>query len=81
VESRVGVIDNAGNRILRFGTWGNRDSMGGLKGDLVPTKDVPMACPTSVDATDDYIYVSDTNNTRLLRLKKTFAAAQTCPIR
>jgi len=81
VESRVGVIDNQGNRILSFGTWGNRDSMGGLEGDLVPTKDVPMTCPTSVDTTDDYIYVSDTNNTRLLRLKKTFAAAETVGIK
>ena len=70
--SRVIVIDNEGNRILGFGTWGNRDSMGGLRGDLVPTKDIPMAFPNSVDATDDYIYVSDMVNLRLLRIKKTF---------
>ena len=81
VESRVGIIDNEGNRILSFGTWGNRDSMGGLKGDLVPTKDVPMACPNSVDATDDYIYVSDMNNVRLLRLVKTFAAEETAEVK
>jgi NHL repeat len=81
VTSRVSIIDNQGNRILSFGTWGNRDSMGGLKGDLVPTKDIPMACPNSVDATDDYIYVADMNNIRLLRLKKTFAAAKTCKVR
>jgi len=74
IECRVGVIDNNGNHITRFGTYGNRDSMGGLKGDLVPTKDVPMSCPNSVDATDDYIYVSDMNNIRLLRLAKTFSA-------
>ena len=72
VRSRVSVIDNEGNRILSFGTWGNRDSMGGLKGDLVPTRDVPMACPNSVDATDDHIYVADMNNVRLLRLAKKF---------
>jgi DNA-binding beta-propeller fold protein YncE len=80
VRSRVSVIDNQGNQILSFGTWGNRDSMGGLKGDLVPTKDVPMACPNSVDATDDYIYVSDMNNIRLLRLAKTFSAEKTVQI-
>ena len=81
VESRVGVIDNEGNAVLAFGTWGNRDSMGGLEGDLVPTGDIPMACPTSVDATDDHIFVSDTNNVRLLRLAKTFAATETVGIK
>ncbi|MFO7900369.1 MAG: hypothetical protein R6V58_15075, partial [Planctomycetota bacterium] len=74
---RVSVIDNAGNTILRFGTYGNRDSMCGLEGDIVPTKGVPMAWPNSVDATDDHIYVSDIVNIRLLRLAKTFAASET----
>ena len=72
LEPRVSVIDNEGNAILAFGTYGNRDSMGGLSGDLVPTKDVPMVWPNSVDATDDYIYVSDIVNIRLLRLAKKF---------
>jgi DNA-binding beta-propeller fold protein YncE len=81
LEPRVTLIDNAGNEILRFGTYGNRDSMGGLEGDPVPTRDVPMAWPSSVDATDDYVYVSDIVNARVLRLAKTFAAAESCPIR
>ena len=81
VIQKVGVIDNAGNEILRFGTWGNRDSMGGLPGDRVPTKDVPMAYPNSVDATDDYIYVGDMGNCRLLRIAKTFVAAETVGIK
>ena len=51
--------------------------MGGLPGDLVPTKDIPLAWPNSVDSTDDYIYVSDIVNVRLLRLKKTFEAVAT----
>jgi hypothetical protein len=71
---RVSVIDNEGNSIFAFGTYGNRDSMGGLVGDLVPTKEIPLAWPNSVDATDDYIYVSDIVNIRLLRMAKTFAA-------
>ena len=81
IEARVGVIDNEGNRILWFGTYGNRDSMGGLQRDKVPTNDVPMAWPSSVDATDDYIYVTDIVNIRLLRLAKTFAAAETIEIK
>ncbi len=74
IEPRVTLMDNAGNEILHFGTWGNRDSTGGLDGDLVPTKDVPMALPTSVGVTDNYIYVADAANLRILRIAKTFAA-------
>ena len=78
---KVGVIDNEGNEILRFGTYGNRDSMGGLEGDLVPTKGIPLACPNSVDATDDYIYVGDIVNIRLLRLAKQFTAVEAVEIK
>jgi len=80
LAQKVGAIDNQGNEILSFGKYGNRDSMGGLKGDLVPTKGIPLGCPNSVDATDDYIYVGDTVNIRLLRLAKTFAAVETVAI-
>lgn len=69
---QVSVIDFSGNAILKFGTYGNRDSMGGLEGDLVPTKGIPLAWPNCVDATDDYIYVSDIVNIRLLQLEKKF---------
>ena len=72
---QVSVMDNEGNGILRFGAYGNRDSLGGLEGDLVPTRDIPMAWPNSVDATDDYIYVGDLVNIRLLRIRKTFQLA------
>jgi hypothetical protein len=92
IAQRVTVMDNAGNKILHFGTYGNRDSMAGLPGDLVPTKGfharsqptkssgkprqsgIPMAFPNSVDATDDYIYVADMVNLRLLRIKKNYDA-------
>jgi DNA-binding beta-propeller fold protein YncE len=73
IEPRVTVMDNAGNEILHFGTWGNRDSTGGLPGDLVPTTDIPLALPNSVAATDDYIYVADMVNLRILRIKKDYA--------
>jgi hypothetical protein len=81
LEPRVSAIDNEGNAILSFGTYGNRDSMGGLAGDLVPTKDIPMAWPNSVDATDDFIYVSDIVNIRLLRLAKTFVATESVTLK
>jgi len=79
--ARVSVIDNAGASLLTFGTHGNRDSLGGLEGDLVATDGVPLAWPSSVDATDDYVYVSDIVNIRLLRLAKTFAVSKTVGLR
>jgi hypothetical protein len=81
IAQKVSVIDNEGSEVLRFGTWGNRDSLGGLPGDLVPTKGIPMAYPNSVDVTDDYIYVGDMGNCRLLQVAKTFAASETIPVK
>lgn len=73
IAQRVSIIDNAGNPILSFGTYGNRDSLGGLPGDLVPTRDIPLAFPNSVAATDRHIYVGDMVNLRLLQVEKRFA--------
>jgi len=77
IEPSVTLLDNAGNQILRFGTWGNQDSRGGLLGDAVPIIGIPLACPDSVDSTDDHIFVADAVNLRLLRIAKTFAASET----
>jgi len=78
---RVSVMDNEGNAVLAFGTYGNRDSTGGLEGDLVPTGDVPLGWPNSVDASDDFVCVSDILNVRLLRLAKTFALTATIGVK
>jgi len=72
IAQRVTVIDNAGNEIVSFGTYGNRDSTGALPGDLVPTHDIPLAFPNSVAATDNHIYVADMVNVRLLQIKKKY---------
>ena len=53
---------------------------GGLPGDLVPTNDIPLAWPNSVEADDNFIYVSDMLNARLLRLRKTFATTETVKV-
>lgn len=74
---QVVILDDAGNEILRFGTYGNRDSTGGLTGDLVPTKGIPLGFPNSVAATDDHLYVGDMVNHRLLRIEKRFVLTST----
>ncbi|MBL8026723.1 MAG: T9SS type A sorting domain-containing protein, partial [Fibrobacteres bacterium] len=65
VTQEVRIADNNGNEIVKFGNYGNWDENGAS---------FPMAFPTGVAATDDYIYVSDLVNGRLLRIKKNFAA-------
>ncbi len=85
IVQKVSVIDNEGNEVLSFGRYGNRDA--GIRvGDRTPDAGkrqsaIPMAYPNSVDATDDYIYVGDMGNCRLLRLAKTFAASETCAVK
>jgi hypothetical protein len=68
ISQTVTLIDNAGNEILRFGTYGNPDSKGGLPGEQVPTIDIPLAYGHTVDISDDFVYVGDLNNNRVLRL-------------
>jgi len=75
IAQRVTVMDNAGNEILHFGTYGNRDSTGELSGDVVPTKGIPLGFSNSVDATDNDIYVADMVKRRLLRIKKHYKTA------
>jgi flagellar hook assembly protein FlgD len=56
---------------LEFGEYGNIDSKG--PGSLVHTADVPMAWPTGVACTDNYIYFTDMINTRLTQVKRNYA--------
>jgi len=83
IATQVTLIDNAGNRILRFGTYGNPDSRGGLPGELVPTNGIPLAYAHTVDISDNYIYVGDLNNNRILRLAMThkLVSQQAVPVR
>jgi hypothetical protein len=70
VAQKVSVADNNGNTILEFGDYGNWDSRG--PGSPVPTADVPFAWPVGAAATDNFIYVTDMVNTRVVRVSKTF---------
>ena len=46
--------------------------MGGLPGDFVPTKGIPMGFVNSVAVTDDHMYLGDMVNHRLLQIQKRF---------
>jgi hypothetical protein len=70
LTSEVKVTDNSGNTILTFGEYANVDSKG--PGSLVPTQDIPLATPLCIAAGDNYLYISDVNNARLVRAKMNF---------
>ncbi len=69
----VAMMDNAGNEILRFGTYGNIDDWRKLEGRWNEAKVVPLSWPGAVDATERYIYVADHANVGVLRLRKTWS--------
>lgn len=74
IFQKVSILDNAGNRIARIGTYGNVDDLSAeLAGAAGTTGNCTMGYPMGVDATDDYIYVTDAANYTLLRIQKTFA--------
>jgi hypothetical protein len=77
-QFRIEVIDNNNNSITHFGRYGNQDS--GPAGRIRPPE-IPLAWPTYVAVSDDYAYVNDTINLRAVRVKLSYAAEHTCPIR
>lgn len=72
--SRISVVDNAGTTILAFGQYGNMDARGGLGGPGLTYAEpaFPLAWPNMVAASEDYIYVGDYMNQRIMRVQKLF---------
>ena len=71
VIGRITVVDNAGNEILSFGEYGNADSRG--PGSPVPGPVIPFAWPVGVASSEDFIYVTDLINARLVRVRMNYA--------
>jgi hypothetical protein len=68
----VTVIDSNGNRIARFGRYGNVDD---TEADLKAGKDGLRFCwPRAVVASDTALYVADVGNRRVLKAVLTYAA-------
>jgi hypothetical protein len=89
VSNSVAVVDNAGNKIIEFGAYGNFDSQyvnphtkAGKSGKpTLAGPVIPLAWPVGTAATERSIYVCDLYNFRVVRLDKTWAAKATCSIR
>ncbi|MBL8028799.1 MAG: T9SS type A sorting domain-containing protein [Fibrobacteres bacterium] len=69
--SQVAISDNAGNTVLTFGKYGNTDSRGRLggPGETSSSVDIPIGWITSVAASEDYVYIADAINARIVRVQ------------
>ncbi|HEX7897491.1 MAG TPA: hypothetical protein VF950_07005 [Planctomycetota bacterium] len=67
VTNSVALVDNAGNPILDFGSYGNFDA--GRSGTSV----VPLAWPTGAGFGRDHVYVNDVYNRRVVRVDPVYA--------
>jgi hypothetical protein len=72
VTNSVALVDNAGNPILDFGSYGNLDAQGGA---------IPLAWPTGAGFGKDHLYVNDVYNRRVVRVNRTYALEATAPLR
>ena len=76
---QIGAIDAAGNRICRFGDYGNADSAG--PDSAIPEPEVPLGWAQAVAVSDRAVYITDRLNRRVLRCKLTYAADETCEVK
>jgi len=89
VTNSVVIVDNAGNRILEFGRYGNFDSQyvnpvlqkeGEKPAPTVAIPAIPLAWPTGAGCSDKHVYVNDTYNRRIVRVDKVWGAETTVKV-
>ena len=78
VTHAVTILDNAGNEVKTFGTYGNFDSQYVLPGfpdgkPVVSTSPIPFSWPSAVGVSKSHIYVGDVGNRRIVRLNFAYA--------
>ncbi|MHC4404754.1 MAG: hypothetical protein ACYTG0_34315 [Planctomycetota bacterium] len=74
----VDVLDAAGNRITRFGSYGNMDSRG--PGSPVPEPQIAFGWPLSVECSGGKAFVVDLVNRRIVAVKLDYAASVRIPL-
>lgn len=75
MRNSVVVIDANANELARIGSYGNMDARG--PDSPAPKPNVALAWPLVVFATDTALYVGDTINSRVLKVKLACAAEAT----
>jgi hypothetical protein len=77
----VQLVDNEGNRIIKFGKYGNADSRGDNDKSPIRKPKIPFGWPEAVGVSYKAVYVADVANRRVVRLTKTYAADESCAIK
>lgn len=85
MANEVRIYDNAANLILKFGKYGNFDSQyrpnAGADKPVVTTPEIPLAWPISLGFSEDFVYVDDVINRRVVRARKIYAAEEICTMK
>lgn len=78
VANTVQIVDNAGNVITAFGSYGNFDSQG--PGSAIPRPEIPLGWPVGVGVSAKHVYVSDMLNRRVVRADLVYSAEGTVDV-
>lgn len=81
VTNSVAIIDNAGNLILSFGSYGNFDSQYPVTKPALAQPAIPLAWPTGAGFGREHLYVNDTYNRRVVQLRPTYALDAVAPVK
>lgn len=74
----VKVLDTAGNLITRIGSWGNADCRG--PGSKYPDPAIPFWWVYSIDACGDYLYASDRDSRRVVKIRMDYREVKDAPV-
>jgi hypothetical protein len=74
----VAVLDSAGNVLMRFGAYGNRDAQGA--GSTVPDPPIPLWFPERVAALDHDAFVVDSHNKRIVQVRLGHSVEEEAPL-
>jgi len=75
---RINVLDTEGNHICSFGRYGNPDNGG--EDNLRPIEGIPLNWAYCVAASDRAVYISDLNNSQVVRVELDYETEARCPI-
>jgi DNA-binding beta-propeller fold protein YncE len=86
VSNTITILDNAGNELKSFGTYGNFDSQyfppdAKGKKPIVATSPIPLAWAMAVGFSKDYLYICDTGNRRVVRVNLVWKVEQECDVK
>ena len=77
-QFRIEVVDTNNNPLTTIGQYGNEDSGG--PNARIKRPGIPLAWPTYVGVSDDFAYIADTVNRRVVRVKLSYAAEASCEV-